>query len=96
MKKRLTARGFPIIEFKDMYDQDCSLQVSSSIEPAVWFGIDNGNSRMHLDKRCIRKLMAILKDFLVSEELNIKPIKILKEDKKKPGPKPKLRRIINQ
>lgn len=42
-----TSRGFPIIEFKDRYDEKCSLQMSSLADyakpgtSAVWLGLDD-------------------------------------------------------
>ena len=39
MKKSKTNRGFGIVEFKDSYDNECSLQISSIVgEEHVWFG----------------------------------------------------------
>lgn len=47
MKKRLTKRGFRIIEFKDDYDANCSLQESSSAEDdKIWLGIHNTTPRI--------------------------------------------------
>lgn len=40
MELRTTKRGFGIIEFKDRYDVECSLQMSSlATQPAIWFGV---------------------------------------------------------
>jgi hypothetical protein len=37
-----TTRGFTVAEFRDLYDQDCSIQASSlATQPAIWFGVDN-------------------------------------------------------
>jgi hypothetical protein len=47
MKLRTTNRGFQIVEFKDRYGHDCSLQQSSlATEDAVWLGIDNANPQI--------------------------------------------------
>lgn len=57
MKKPLgpvkkTSRGFEIIEFKDRYEQKCSLQASSLADyeqagvSAVWFGPENAEPRI--------------------------------------------------
>ena len=36
-----TTRGFPLVSFQDQYDQTCSLQISSLVEPTCcWLGID--------------------------------------------------------
>ena len=40
MKASKTSRGFDIIEFEDLYHQDCNLQKSSlATEDAIWFGV---------------------------------------------------------
>jgi len=42
MKTKKTERGFRIAEFKDRYDNNCSIQKSSlATEDAIWLGIDN-------------------------------------------------------
>ena len=39
IKKTKTGRGFDLIEFKDRYDVDCTIQKSSlATEDAIWFG----------------------------------------------------------
>ncbi len=41
-----TQRGFALIEFKDFYDVECSLQKSSlATEDAIWFGCNDANPR---------------------------------------------------
>jgi len=40
MEKTTTQRGFDITNFKDLYDNDCSLQESSlATQAAIWLGI---------------------------------------------------------
>jgi hypothetical protein len=40
--EKKTGRGFQIVEFKDYYGQECSLQMSSIVSPAcIWLGVDN-------------------------------------------------------
>jgi len=47
MKVEKTERGFQIIEFKDRYDEECSLQESSlASESCVWLGVDNNKLKM--------------------------------------------------
>ncbi len=42
MKKTTTKRGFDVIEFKDFYKEECSLQKSSlATEDAIWLGVDD-------------------------------------------------------
>lgn len=42
MRQSVTSRGFALIEFSDSYEQDCSLQKSSSAEEdCIWFGVTN-------------------------------------------------------
>ena len=46
MKETNTRRGFPLVEFKDRHDQDCSLQTSSiAFENCIWLGCDNPKVR---------------------------------------------------
>jgi hypothetical protein len=78
MKKRLTNRGFGIVEFKDANNNNCSLQTSSWIEPAIWLGQDkptivkdeNGKDqylcRMHLTPELVKELLPYLKRFIRS------------------------------
>ena len=63
-----TERGFQIIDFKDRYGFECSLQQSSLAEyeppgtSAVWLGV--GNDRMHLDIKLVEKLIGNLQNWL--------------------------------
>lgn len=56
-----TSRGFQIINFKDRYDQPCTLQQSSLAEcdmpgsSAIWFG--SGENRMHLHKELLDNIL---------------------------------------
>ncbi len=43
MEARKTDRGFPLFEFRDTYNNPCSLQLSSTLEPCIWFGIQDPN-----------------------------------------------------
>jgi hypothetical protein len=44
IKTTKTHRGFDLIQFKDYYDADCSIQKSSLADDvAIWFGIDDAN-----------------------------------------------------
>lgn len=72
-----TERGFQLIEFKDRYNQDCSLQQSSlaDAEPpgssAIWFGTDE--SRMHLNYDLLIDLMPLLQNWLNHGSFEDKP-----------------------
>ncbi|WP_312596372.1 hypothetical protein [Stutzerimonas nitrititolerans] len=47
LKIGVTERGFPRIEFQDLYNVACSLQLSSLAEQrAIWFGVDNPHPRV--------------------------------------------------
>jgi hypothetical protein len=47
MKTNTTQRGFRIIEFKDYYEEDCSIQKSSlADDDCIWLGIDNPEPRI--------------------------------------------------
>ena len=91
MGKRLgrvkkTGRGFELIEFKDRYGVQCSLQQSSLWDgehapgaSAVWLGVDanqfsqNGeplSPRMHLDVNLARALIAVLQRWVDSGSFN--------------------------
>ena len=48
--KGKTKRNFDIIEFKDRYDSQCSIQKSSlATEDAIWLGIDDVDPKI-MDK----------------------------------------------
>lgn len=76
MKIRHTERGFPVVEFKDFYGKECSLQKSSLADrEAVWLGVDNTgmlgtpkreeitHGRMHLTQDQVKKLLPHLIKF---------------------------------
>lgn len=47
MKQTKTSRGFRIIEFKDYYNVECSIQESSIASPkCIWFGCDKANPQV--------------------------------------------------
>jgi len=48
-KKEKTNRGFDLLTFKDDYDSQCSVQISSSVEPHIWLGISK--PRMSIMKK---------------------------------------------
>lgn len=76
----VTARGFQLIEFKDCYDEPCSLQASSlalSETPgtsAIWLGCDKARNhpatgeplspRMHLTAPQVVSLISHLQNWL--------------------------------
>lgn len=51
-KQKKSGRGFPLVEFKDYYDNPCSLQASSLAiyqQPgtsAVWLGVDDAQPKV--------------------------------------------------
>lgn len=67
MKVEKTERGFEVIEFKDIYGNECSLQQSSIAlceKPgtgAIWFGTDK--DRMHIDLKLLKKLLLHLQSW---------------------------------
>lgn len=79
MKEEKTIRGFTSIKFKDLYNQDCSLQKSSiATTDAIWLGVTNTgdllgnkdvNNRMHLDQNQVKKLLPYLIKFVETGEL---------------------------
>ena len=47
MTKHKTARGFPFISFKDFYERDCSVQISSlADEMCIWVGLDGAEPKV--------------------------------------------------
>jgi hypothetical protein len=73
MKVNRTQRGFPIIEFVDLYGSECSLQKSSlAFVDAIWLGVVKpfvGSSsvvpsqRMHLTRDQVKDLLPHLIKF---------------------------------
>jgi hypothetical protein len=42
-----TCAGWPVIEFRDSYDRECSLQTSSNIDvDALWLGVNGADPRV--------------------------------------------------
>lgn len=78
-----TERGFQIINFKDAYDEPCSLQMSSAAiyeKPGtsfVWLGCDSETvhektgqkcgARMHLDRKQVEALIVHLSAWLTRD-----------------------------
>ena len=51
MVKGVTKRGFPIIEFDDLYGEHCSLQKSSlATEDAIWLGTTDPEPKIMASK----------------------------------------------
>lgn len=47
LKYGFTKRRFPYVTFKDRYDAECSIQLSSlATDNAIWFGVDNANPQI--------------------------------------------------
>ena len=84
MRDRYTNRGFDLVEFEDAYDQRCSLQKSSLVDPHIWLGVDNTgprllgpnggpneqvNARMHLTPEQVEKLLPYLLKFVETGEI---------------------------
>ncbi len=72
---RKSQRGFKYAEFRDRYQQKCSIQESSlATEPCLWLGVDtdlNGkdSSRMHLTRPMAEELVKALEHFIKTGEL---------------------------
>jgi hypothetical protein len=75
MKIEYTSRGFEIINFKDRYDKECSLQQSSLADfelpgsSAIWFG--RGDERMHIDVKQLKEILPHLKKWVRTGSLYI-------------------------
>lgn len=51
LQQTTTDRGFSLIEFKDLYENRCSIQESSIIDiPAIWLGVTNANPQIMAEK----------------------------------------------
>ncbi|MFJ6415034.1 hypothetical protein ACIQLG_19835 [Terribacillus saccharophilus] len=51
IERSRTNRGFEILEFKDRYNVDCSIQKSSlADDEAIWFGINDANPKIMASK----------------------------------------------
>lgn len=82
LKQRLTDRGFDIIEFKDRYEQPCTLQKSSlATEDCIWLGVHEEidlntketigpGIRMHLTQDQVKELLPLLQKFADTGELS--------------------------
>jgi len=63
IKWDLTSRLFVIGEFKDNYNQECSIQKSSAFDPPrIWLGCKD--YRMHLTQEQVKALLPVLKTFV--------------------------------
>ena len=60
IKEKDTERGFERVEFKDKYNNDCSIQVSSNIESQLWIGV-NENRMLIEQEDCIDIAMYLLR-----------------------------------
>ena len=77
----VTARGFTLLKFKDVYDQPCSLQKSSIMTPeCIWLGVETSidlntkevlgdNQRMHLSQAQVQELLPYLIRFAKTGQL---------------------------
>lgn len=81
-KNEKTLRGFQNLEFKDLYDIECSIQKSSyASEDAIWFGCDKAevdhvtgqslSPRMHLTREMVAELIPILQHFVDTGKVKI-------------------------
>jgi hypothetical protein len=63
MDIQVTPRGFKIASFKDLNQQDCSLQESSlATDDAIWLGVDD--ARMHINQELAEELIIHLQKFI--------------------------------
>lgn len=81
MKLRTTDRGFGIIEFKDQYEQPCSLQKSSiATIDCIWLGVHTEidlntkkelgpAQRMHLTQKQVKELLPYLEKFATTGDI---------------------------
>ena len=50
MKFNKSVRGFGYITFKDLYNVECSIQESSSVEKLIWLGVNDANPKIMASK----------------------------------------------
>lgn len=70
-------RGFHGYRFRDLYDEECSIQQSSlATDEAIWLGLQRGThvygeclARMHLNRDQVRALLPMLQRFADTGEL---------------------------
>ena len=67
IKKQDTQRGFQRLDFKDKYDNDCSIQESSNIESSLWIGTNE--NRMIIDREDCLTIALYLIDFYKNGKL---------------------------
>ena len=46
LKIKIDKRGFKLITFKDRSNKDCSLQISSLEEDAIWLGVNDAEPKI--------------------------------------------------
>lgn len=62
---------FPEAKFKDFYDKDCYIKLSSIVEPrCIWLGSWQGPMHLNLDQ--VAQLMPILQRFVDTGDINEK------------------------
>jgi hypothetical protein len=77
-KYGVSDRGFIGYEFEDLYDSKCSIQESSlATKDAIWFGVHkpfdgNPNTRMHLTREMVKKLLPLLELFVETGSIHPK------------------------
>lgn len=81
MEIKKTLRGFDLIEFKDQYQKNCSLQMSSlATEDCIWLGSDEDqqthhvtgeklSTRMHLTRKQVKELLPYLEHFVKTGDI---------------------------
>lgn len=69
MENTFTPSGFPKVNFKDFYGKDCTIVISSIIEPhCIWFGIE-GDQHMHISAEQLEALLPVFQKFIKYREL---------------------------
>lgn len=75
METKYTNRGFALIEFEDIHEQQCSIQKSSiATDDCVWIGVDlqrdkKEGARMHINKKQAKSIIKILQKFVDTGDL---------------------------
>ena len=72
MEEQRTARGFPLVEFKDYYNVPCLIQMSSlATEEAIWFGCNSDKLVVFADNLGPYIEMTMPKNFQVKDRMHL-------------------------
>lgn len=72
LETQVTQRGFGIVNFKDRYGLDCSIQKSSAaMFDAIWFGVDTDSAHPIVQVGSEWKQVVLPEDAVVSSRMHL-------------------------